>query len=83
LRILDQLAEYCMQLMPMDVPAEIRRGDSVTVARGPLVIMAHGLLSIARDARHGYTIHSAAGDLDADEAEEVLRLWTVPRYHAA
>jgi len=72
-----------MQLLPMDVPAEIRRSDSVTVARGPLVIMAHGLLAIAHEARDDYTIHSPVGDLDAEQAEEALRRWTVPRYQLA
>jgi hypothetical protein len=72
-----------MQLLPMDVPAEIRRNDSVTVARGPLVIMAHGLLAIAHEARGAYRICSPVGDLDAEQAEEVLRLWTVPRYQVA
>ncbi|MDV3455505.1 hypothetical protein RZN05_00800 [Sphingomonas sp. HF-S4] len=73
-----------MQLWPMDEPAEIRRShDSRTVAKGPLVIMAHGLLAIADDARDGYRICSAIGELDAEQAEEALRRWTVPRYHAA
>jgi len=72
-----------MRFIPMDMPAEIRREDSVTVAHGPLVIMAHGLLAIAREARHAYRIRSALGDLDAEQAEEMLRMWTVPQYQAA
>ena len=72
-----------MRFVPMDMPAEIRREDSVTVARGPLVIMAHGLLAIAREARHAYRIRSPLGDLDAEQVEEMLRMWTVPQYQAA
>jgi hypothetical protein len=72
-----------MRFIPMDMPVEIRREGSVTVARGPLVIMVHGLLSIAREARHAYRIHSPLGDMDAEQAAEMLRLWTVPQYQAA
>ena len=61
-----------MQLLPMDVPAEIRRSDSVTVAKGPLVIMAHGLLAIADESRDAYRICSPVGELNAEEAEEAL-----------
>ena len=76
-----------MQLLPMDVPAEIHRrighgasayaeaGD-VVVAKGPLVIMAHGLLSIDPAERDACWITSAMGDLTAADAEEALRQWS-------
>ena len=76
-----------MQLLPMDVPAEIHRrvghGASshareaaVVVARGPLVIMAHGLLSIDPAERDACWITSPMGDLTAADAEEALRQWS-------
>ncbi len=69
-----------MQLLPMDIPAEIHRrievdGD-VIVARGPLVIMAHGLLSLDPDARDTCWIHSELGDLSAAEAQDQLNRWS-------
>lgn len=72
-----------MQLPPMNLPAEIHRVDDGSggcsrVARGPLIIMAHGLLSIAADRRNGFLIRSPLGELNAEQAEEVLRRWTVP-----
>jgi hypothetical protein len=48
------------------------------VARGPLIIMAHGLLSIAAERRDGFMIRSPLGELNAEQVEEVLRRWTVP-----
>lgn len=76
-----------MQLLPMNVPAEIHRriedGDhpgrarrEMIVARGPLVIMAHGLCAIDPALRHTFWITSEAGDLNAEQAEEVLRIWS-------
>lgn len=73
-----------MQLFPMDVPAELHRrtdgaqGDDVIVARGPLIIMAHGLLAIDPARRGECWIHSALGDLSATDAEEALRRWSRP-----
>ena len=76
-----------MHLLPMDVPAEIHRwieddgrpghhSGEVIVAKGPLVIMAHGLCAIDPVLRDTYWITTEAGDLNADEAEEVLRNWS-------
>ena len=71
-----------MQAMPMDLPAELHRRESdvpngdVIVARGPLVIMAHGLLALDPEARKTCWIHSAAGDLDAAGAEAQLEHWS-------
>lgn len=76
-----------MQFLPMDVPAEIHRwvedGDidapcrsDILVARGPLVIMAYGLMSIDPAERDGFWITSELGDLTPDQAEEALRHWT-------
>jgi hypothetical protein len=76
-----------MLLLPMDIPAEIHRriedvdhpGDAseeVIVAKGPLVIMAHGLCAIAPNLRETCWITSAAGILSAEEAEEILRVWS-------
>ena len=77
----------CMQLLPMDIPAEIHRWvrdeghpgqecDEVIVARGPLVIMAHGLCAIEPALRSAFFITSEAGNLNAQEAQEVLRVWS-------
>ncbi len=76
-----------MRLLPMDVPAEIHRrvakGEGerlpgeIVVARGPLVIMAHGLMAIDASSRGDFWIHSELGDLTAAEAEESLRRWQV------
>ena len=76
-----------MRFLPMDVPAEIHRwvenNDSgqparsdVTVAKGPLVLMAHGLMAIRAEMRGSFWITSALGDLSAIEAEEALREWS-------
>lgn len=73
-----------MQLMPMNMPAEIHRQiedpgharREVVVAKGPLVIMAHGLCAIDPALRPTCWITSAAGDLSAEQAEEVLRAWS-------
>lgn len=71
----------CMQLLPMDMPAELHRrgtdlpGGDMIVAKGPLVIMAHGLLALDPEARKACWIHSDAGDLDAAGAEAQLDRW--------
>jgi hypothetical protein len=79
-----------MHLIPMDAPAEIHRriedldhpeegSDEVIVARGPLVIMAHGLCALEPVAPGACWITSEAGDMDVEEAREVLRNWSTPR----
>jgi hypothetical protein len=75
----------------MNAPAEIRRSirgpeptdaqDEVVIARGPLVIMAHGLLALDADMRARCWISSPDGELDAHAAEEVLRRWRGPVKH--
>ena len=76
-----------MRLLPMNLPAEIHRwikddkpggagGIDVTVAKGPLVIMAHGLLAIDPRGRAGCRITSAVGDLSPRQAREALRRWS-------
>jgi hypothetical protein len=78
-----------MRFYPMDVPAEIRRWvestdsgqvtrSEMTVAKGPLVLMAHGLMAIRAEVRESFWITSEAGDLTATQAEEVLRRWSAP-----
>lgn len=67
----------------MNMPAEIHRVDDAAtgdsrVARGPLVIMAHGLLAIAAERRGDFTIRSPLGEFSADQVEEALRRWSVP-----
>lgn len=67
----------------MNMPAEIHRTDDAIagdsrVARGPLVIMAHGLLAIAAERRSGFTIRSPLGEFSAEQVEEALRRWSVP-----
>jgi hypothetical protein len=82
-----------MQLLPMDMPAEIHRrtmtgpvggaiDGHVVVAKGPFIIMAHGLLSIDPAEREGLWITSPLGDLSAEEAEEALRQWSEACGHA-
>ena len=73
-----------MPLLPMDLPAEIHRraqdcATNVTVARGPLVIMAYGLMAIDPAERDRFWITSALGDLTPEAAEEVLRQWNARR----
>ncbi len=76
-----------MRLFPMDVPAEIHRwveaGDAgaprrtdVLVAKGPLVIMAHGLLAIDPAGTIGCWITSPMGNLTSRQARAVLRRWS-------
>jgi hypothetical protein len=71
----------------MDVPAEIHRwieddgrhghrSGEVVVAKGPLVIMVHGICAIDPVLRGTCWITSEAGDLNAEEAEEALRNWS-------
>ena len=78
-----------MHLLPMDVPAEIhrrieddgrrgRQNGEVIVARGPLVIMAHGLCALDPVLRDAFWITSEAGTLNAGEAEQALRDWSTP-----
>ncbi|RYY29020.1 MAG: hypothetical protein EOP62_01515 [Sphingomonadales bacterium] len=64
----------------MNAPAEIYRrvrqdAAAVIVARGPLVIMAHGLMALAPVDRGTCWIHYAGGDVSPGEAEEALRIW--------
>jgi hypothetical protein len=76
-----------MQLLPMDVPAELHRWleaegaaganpCEMRVASGPLIIMAYGLMSIDPAERDRFWITSELGDLTASEAEEALRRWS-------
>ncbi len=75
-----------MALLPVDVPAAIYRrardaepgvaGEETLVAKGPLVIMAHGLMAIAPEDRDAFCIRCALGCFDAGEIEEALRGWT-------
>ena len=77
-----------MQYLPMDLPAEIvRRGEecelsdadvpNVVVARGPLVIMMHGLAAIDRDHHDACWISSPMGNLSASDATDMLKRWSV------
>jgi hypothetical protein len=66
----------------MDEPAEIHRWTGgerrdITVARGPLLAMARGLMAIDPGERADFWITSARGNLTAAEAEESLRRWQV------
>lgn len=78
----ERIGVWPMQVLPMDMPAELHRrgqdvpGGDIVVASGPLVIMAHGLLSLDPESRKTCWIHSEAGDLDAAEAEAQLRRWS-------
>lgn len=70
-----------MRYFSMDAPAELHRrvclgedGDR-TVARGPLLIMAHGLMAIAPEHRDKFWITSTMGDLTSAEIKAALRAW--------
>ncbi|MBO9711418.1 hypothetical protein [Sphingomonas sp.] len=73
----------------MDTPAEIHRALGleeaeergvweVVVARGPLVIMAHGLVAIDPDGDAGCWITSAEGSLTPRQASAALLDWERP-----
>lgn len=67
-----------MAALAMDMPAELNRlgkDGAVTVARGPLVILAHGLMAIERTQRRRFWISSAGGRMSAREAERALQRW--------
>ena len=70
-----------MRYFPMDAPAELHRrvssgeGGDVTVARGPLLIMAHGLMAIAPEHRDKFWITGPMGDLSPQQIEATLRAW--------
>ena len=70
-----------MQLLPMDVPAEIHRrvkqdAADIVVARGPLVMMAHGLIALDAAEQGTCWISTSIGDLSPGDAEEALRNWS-------
>lgn len=70
-----------MRQLPMDVPAEIHRwvaqdACDVVVARGPLVMMAHGIMALTPADRGSCWISSPMGDLTPSEAEQALRCWS-------
>ncbi len=75
-----------MQLPPMNAPAVLHRrldpidrcgsvpGD-VIVARGPLIILAYGLLSVQPADRDALWISVDQGALMPGEVEEAMRQW--------
>ncbi len=76
-----------MMHLPMDMPAEIHRWaedgatgrslrSEIVVAKGPLLIMAHGLMSIDPAARGHFWITSSIGDLTNEDVAEALREWS-------
>lgn len=75
-----------MRLPPMHAPAELRRriADAVapagvrviTVARGSLVLMVHGLCAVAPVQQDDCWIEAAGGTLDAEDATALLDHWT-------
>lgn len=78
-----------MQLPAIDAPAELRRrvadpaapggAREAVIARGPLIIVAHGLCAIMPEAvRAQCWIASAVGDFDADQARALLHDWSSP-----
>jgi hypothetical protein len=70
-----------MRFIPMTAPAELHRhgvtgeGSDVRVAAGPLLIMAHGLMSIPPRERGRFWITSTHGELTPDQTEAALRAW--------
>ncbi|WP_066719106.1 hypothetical protein [Sphingomonas pituitosa] len=75
-----------MRLPPMHAPAELRRriADTVapagvrvvTVARGSLVLMVHGLCAVEPMQRSDCWIEAGGGTLDAEDAQALLQHWT-------
>jgi hypothetical protein len=68
-----------MWLPPMHVPAELRQrvaGGTVVVARGSLVLMAHGLCAVAPALRSDCWIEAEGGTLDAEDTAALLHHWT-------
>lgn len=48
------------------------------VAKGPLIIMAHGLMTIDAKLRPGFWITVPTGKLTAAQVEAVLNYWSSP-----
>jgi hypothetical protein len=74
-----------MLRVPRDSPAQINRrlpcetGDQcITVASGPLLIMAHGLMAIEADVREDMWITSQGRDFTPQQAAEALSAWLKP-----
>ncbi|OAN58871.1 hypothetical protein [Sphingomonas sp. TDK1] len=75
-----------MRLPAMNAPAELRRrivdaaplADDriVVVARGPLVLMAHGLCAVEPPLREDCWIEAEGGMLTAEETMALLHHWT-------
>lgn len=75
-----------MRSLPMNAPAELRRriadgvasagARSVVVARGSLVLMAHGLSAVRPEQRGDCWIETEGGTLTADDTLALLRHWT-------
>lgn len=80
---------FADDLLPMSAPAALYRcacagadlcadDAHVPVARGPLIIMVHGLLALPEARRGEFRITSDVGDLDAVAAAEAIRYWSHP-----
>lgn len=75
-----------MRLPPMNAPAELRRriadevapagARTVVVARGSLVLMAHGLCAVEPAQRGECWIEAGGGRLTAEDTMALLRHWT-------
>ena len=69
------------RIVAMNAPATLMRvveDEAVMVARGPFVIMAHGLLAIPADHRDGFWIETPDGDVSAADTEAALSAWMRP-----
>lgn len=75
-----------MRLLRMDTPAEIRRRvdfstpaqsgvRDIFVAKGPLVILAHGLLAVDPHGDKGCRITGPMGDMSPAQARAMLKEW--------
>ncbi len=76
-----------MQLPPMNAPAVLHRRlgpidacgsvpSDVIVARGPLIILAYGLLSVSPADRDALWISVEQDNLMPGEVEEAMRRWS-------
>ncbi|MCD2324016.1 hypothetical protein LQ953_08335 [Sphingomonas sp. IC-56] len=73
--------------LPMTAPAVLRRctapessdREAAVVAKGPLIIMAHGLMAMDAAMRSEFRITSPVGEFSADDTAQLLHRWLTPR----
>jgi hypothetical protein len=67
----------------MDTPVEIRRWtfdgtnrSETVIARGPFIIMIHGIAALVPPVRKECWIATPYGDITPDQAADALRAWS-------